>query len=156
LWDTEDLVIEDIERIEVIRGPGDLAPSSPLTLCVLDDSAVEGALSELVGASPINGRAVVILRGPSGARLRACHLLYVGDTNSTRTAAILDELQGAPVLTVSDGADFIHGGIIGLIVGDGRMRFAINPEAGQRARLRLSSRLLQLAKISRERRHDKP
>ena len=137
--------------------PGDLAPSSPLTLCVLDDSAVEGALSELVGASPINGRAVIISRGPSGARLRACHLLYVGDTNSTRTAAILDELQGAPVLTVSDGADFIHsGGIIGLIVEDGRMRFAINPEAAQRARLRLSSRLLQLAKISREHRHDKP
>jgi hypothetical protein len=136
--------------------PGDPA-SSPLTLCVLDDSAVEGALGELVGASPINGRAVVISRGPSGTRLRACHLLYVGDTNSARTAAILDELQGAPVLTVSDGAEFIrNGGIIGLIVEEGRMRFVINPATAQRAGLRLSSRLLQLAKISREHRHDKP
>ena len=129
--------------------PGE-TPSSPLTLCVLDDSAVEGALSELVGSSPINGRAVAISRGPSGARLRACHLLYVGDTNTARTAAILDELRGAPVLTVSDGSDFIRsGGIIGLIVEEGRMRFAINPDAAQRAGLRLSSRLLQLAKISR-------
>jgi hypothetical protein len=89
--------------------------------------------------------------------LRACHLLYVGDTNSARTAAILDELQGAPVLTVSDGAEFIrNGGIIGLIVEEGRMRFVINPATAQRAGLRLSSRLLQLAKISREHRHDKP
>jgi YfiR/HmsC-like len=136
--------------------PGEVTPSSPLTLCVLDDSAVEGALSELVGTGPINGRAVTISRGPS-ARLRACHLLYVGDTNTARTAAILDELRGAPVLTVSDGAEFIRsGGIIGLIVEEGRMRFAINPDAAQRAGLRLSSRLLQLAKISRDDRHDRP
>jgi len=137
--------------------PGDGTPSSPLTLCGLDDGAVEGALSELVGNGPINGRAVAISRGPSGARLRACHLLYVGDTNSVRIAAILDELRGAPVLTVSDGADFIRsGGIIGLIVEEGRMRFAINPDAAQRAGLRLSSRLLQLAKISRSDGHDRP
>ncbi len=130
--------------------PGDIGPSTPLTLCVLDDSAVEGALSELVGAAPINGRAVSISRGPSGGRLRACHLLYIGDTNSARTAAILDELRGAPVLTVSDGSEFIRsGGIIGLIVEDGRIRFVINPDAAQRAGLRLSSRLLQLAKISK-------
>jgi hypothetical protein len=137
--------------------PGDVTTSSPLTLCVLDDSAVEGALSELVGTGPINGRAVAISRGLTGARLRACHLLYVGDTNTARTAAILDELRGAPVLTVSDGVEFIRsGGIIGLIVEEGRMRFAINPAAAHRAGLRLSSRLLQLAKISRDDRDDRP
>jgi hypothetical protein len=131
--------------------------ATPLTLCVLDNSAVEDALIDLVSASPINGRSVTIERGGSSARLRACNLLYVGDTNTTRIAAILDELQGAPVLTVSDGAEFIHhGGIVGLFVEEGRMRFAINPDAAQRAGLRLSSRLLQLAKILKDDRHDKP
>ena len=73
-----------------------------------------------------------------------------------RTAAILDELCGAPVLTVSDGAELIRsGGSIGLIVEEGRMRFAINPDAAHRAGLRLSSRLLQLAKISTDDRHDR-
>jgi hypothetical protein len=36
------------------------------------------------------------------------------------------------------------------------MRFAINPDAAQRAGLRLSSRLLQLAKILKDDRHATP
>ena len=43
--------------------------------------------------------------------------------------------------------------MIGLFIEDGRMRFAINPDAAQRAGLRLSSRLLSLAKIVKEGRH---
>jgi hypothetical protein len=137
--------------------PPDSVPTGPLTLCVLDDGAVEGALSELVGNSTINGRAVTISRGVRGARLRACHLLYVGEATAGRAAAILDELLGAPVLTVSNGDEFVRmGGIVGLFVEEGRMRFAINPDAAQRAGVRLSSRLLQLAKIFRDDRHEKP
>jgi hypothetical protein len=137
--------------------PPDSLPAGPLTLCVLDDSAVEGALSELVGNSTINGRTVTISRNANGARLRACHLLYLGEANSGRAAAILEELLGAPVLTVSNGDDFIRlGGIVGLFVEDGRMRFAINPDAAQRAGVRLSSRLLQLARIFKDGRYDKP
>jgi hypothetical protein len=137
--------------------PPDGLPAGPLTLCVLDDTAVEGALSELVGNSMINGRTVTISRNASGARLRACHLLYVGEANSARAAAILEELLGAPVLTVSNGDDFIRlGGIVGLFVEEGRMRFAINPDAAHRAGVRLSSRLLQLARIFKDDRHDRP
>jgi hypothetical protein len=131
--------------------PGESGPAAPLTLCVLDDTAVEGALTELVGSSAINGRTVIIARGVNGPRLRTCNLLYVGETTSGRAAAILDELQGAPVLTVSNGDEFVRGGgIVGLFVEEGRMRFAINPDAAQRAGVRLSSRLLQLAKIFRD------
>jgi len=137
--------------------PPDSLPTGPLTLCVIDDSAVEGALSELVGNSTINGRTVTISRNASGARLRACHLLYVRDANSGRAAEILEELLGAPVLTVSNGDEFIRlGGIVGLFLEEGRMRFAINPDAAQRAGVRLSSRLLQLARIFKDDRHDKP
>lgn len=137
--------------------PPDNYAAGPLTLCVLDDSAVEGALSELVGNSTINGRTVIISRNASGSRLRACHVLYVGEANAARAAEILDELLGAPVLTVSTGDDFIRlGGIVGLFVEEGRMRFAINADAAQRAGVRLSSRLLQLARIFKDDHHDKP
>jgi hypothetical protein len=136
--------------------PGDVAPIGPLTLCVIDDSAVESALGDLVGSSSINGRTVTISRGVTGAKLRACHLLYVGDISTGRAAAILDELQGAPVLTVSNGDDFVRiGGVVGLFVEEGRMRFAINPDAAQRTGVRLSSQLLRLAKILRDDHHDK-
>jgi len=137
--------------------PSDVTPPGPLTLCVLDDSAVEGALSDLVGNSTINGRTVTISRGRGATKLRTCHLLYVGEATTDRAAAILDELQGSAVLTVSNGDDFVRlGGMIGLFVEEGRMRFAINPDAAQRVGVRLSSKLLQLAKILRDDRHDRP
>jgi hypothetical protein len=130
--------------------PGDPVPTSPLTLCVIDDSAVEDALGNLVGAGTINGRPATVSRDPGGAALRACHVLYLGEGTGGRTAAILDSLQGASVLTVSTGDGFIRsGGMVGLFVEDGRMRFAINPDAAQRAGVRLSSWLLQLAKIGK-------
>ncbi len=130
--------------------PDDTAAAGALTLCVLDDGAVEVALTELVGTSLINGRSVTVSRGASGTRLRTCHILYIGETDTPR-ATILDEVEKVPVLTVSNGDEFVRtGGMIGLFVEEGRMRFAINPDAAQRAGVRLSSRLLQLAKIHRD------
>jgi YfiR/HmsC-like len=65
--------------------------------------------------------------------------------------AILGEVRGAPVLTVGDGDTFPRrGGIVGLIIEDGRMRFAINPDAAQRSGVRLSSKLLSLARLVRD------
>jgi hypothetical protein len=58
--------------------------------------------------------------------------------------------QSAPE-PVSDREHFAQsGGIAGLFVEQGRMRFAINVEAAQRCRLRISSRLLSLAKIVKD------
>jgi hypothetical protein len=83
--------------------------------------------------------------------------VYLGATDQERATSILEELHGASVLTVSNGSEFVRlGGIVGLFVDQGRMRFAINPDAAQRAGLRLSSRLLQLAKILKDDRHGTP
>jgi hypothetical protein len=83
--------------------------------------------------------------------------VYLGVPDRERAASILYELQGASVLTVSNGPEFVRlGGIVGLFVDEGRMRFVINPDAAQRAGLRLSSRLLQLAQILKDDRHDRP
>lgn len=131
--------------------PGDADPTGPLSLCVLDDGATESALHDLARNGSINGRSVVVSRRTGGQSLRSCHLLYLGDENATRAAAVLDEARGAPVLTVGNGEGFVRGGgMVGLFVEEGRMRFAINPAAAQRVGVRLSSRLLQLAKIHRE------
>ena len=55
------------------------------------------------------------------------------------------------MLTVSDAARFAQtGGMVELFIEDGRMRFAVNVDALQRARVRLSSRVLALAKIVRD------
>jgi hypothetical protein len=66
-------------------------------------------------------------------------------------------LKGVAVLTVGTSDQFARsGGMVGLFVEDGRMRFAINPDAAQRSGVRLSSRLLALAKLVKDARHGQP
>jgi hypothetical protein len=60
----------------------------------------------------------------------------------------LKAIRALPVLTVSDPKGFSKAaGIVELYVEGGRMRFAINLDAAVHSGLRLSSRLLGLAKI---------
>jgi uncharacterized protein DUF4154 len=135
--------------------PSDAASTNPLTLCVIDDDAVDDALSQLARGSVVNGRPVAV-QHVSHDHLRACHLAYFGGT-ADRAIAMLDEIKGAPVLTVSDGEQFARmGGVIGLFLEDGKMRFAVNADAAQRGGVRLSSRLLTLAKLVKDLRHVQP
>lgn len=129
--------------------PADAA-GGPLTICVAGDTAIADALDGTVKGRSVDGREVTVSRvKPDG--MRACHVLYVTGLDQKHTQQMIDELTGAPVLTVSDREQFAQsGGIAGLFVEGGKMRFAINVEAAQRARLRISSRLLTLAKIVKD------
>lgn len=130
--------------------PDEAASAGPLTLCVIDDGEVQRVLADLVAGGPINGRQGAVATGGRPESIRSCHLVYLGEKSAGRAAAILDQARGAPVLTVSDGDEFIRlGGMVGFFVEGGRMRFAVNPDAAQRAGVRLSSKLLQLARIVR-------
>jgi hypothetical protein len=132
--------------------PADAAPAGALTICVTGDAAVADALDGTVKGRTIDGREVGVSRvKPDG--FRACHVLYVTGVDEKRARQILDDLKDAPVLTVSDGEAFArNGGVAGLFVEQGKMRFAINVWAAQHVRLRISSRLLSLAKIVKDER----
>ena len=55
------------------------------------------------------------------------------------------------MLTVSDvERSASHGAVIELFEEDGRLRFAINIDSVERSRIKVSSRLLDLAKIVRD------
>jgi hypothetical protein len=79
-----------------------------------------------------------------------CHLLFIAGAETLAAAGGLDGLKPLPILTVSDGKDFSRAtGIIELYVEDGRLRFAINVDAADRSGVRLSSRLLGIARVVR-------
>ena len=81
-------------------------------------------------------------------RFADVELLYVGRLDRRRTAQLGVAVQGASVLTVGDDEAFATGGgVIGLYVDGDRLRFAINPASAERQRLRLSAKLLSLAKL---------
>ena len=81
----------------------------------------------------------------SAAQAARCQLVFIaGDQNP---APLLAALRKLPVLTVSDAPQFAEqGGMIGFVVVDQNLRFDINPEAGQEAGLKISSKVLSLAR----------
>ena len=125
-----------------------LGPAAPLGVCTTD-GAVFDELIKITAGRSIGDHQVAARRVTADdASLRACHVLYLPEMDPKSTAQLLDGLKGAPVLTVGDGEAFVKlGGVAGLFVENGQMRFAIRVESARRARLELSSKLLSLAKI---------
>jgi YfiR/HmsC-like len=127
--------------------PQDTLPAtSSLTACVLGDGDVGDALTRAVKDRLLAGRGITVSRVQQGDALRACHLLYISNVTAAQVAAVLVEVQGAPVLTISDVENFVRlGGIVHVFIEDGRMRFDVRADFARQARLQLSSRLLALA-----------
>jgi hypothetical protein len=71
----------------------------------------------------------------------------MGRDEGRRQVAVLRNLRGQPVLTVGEADDFLsEGGIIRLHLEHDKIRFDINVGAADSSHLKISSRLLLLAK----------
>lgn len=132
--------------------PADVLPEgATLVFCVAGSEPVAAALDEATAARDIDGHPVLVRRiGVDGA-VRSCHLLHVEGLDEPSAIRLIASLDRAPVLVVSDLRSFAHmGGMVSLFVDQGRMRFGINLETVRRNRLRVSSRLLALAKYVKD------
>ncbi|RMF42187.1 MAG: YfiR family protein [Deltaproteobacteria bacterium] len=76
-----------------------------------------------------------------------CHILYLSPSLGPKVRRILRGLEGRPVLTVSDKKGFLEeGGAIELMTIEQHIRFAINLEECGQHGMKVSSRLLELAR----------
>jgi hypothetical protein len=118
-----------------------------MNFCVWGEDPLPNALQrivqgKLVGTHPVHVRTV-----PDAEDLSSYHLLFIGGENSRRAIGLLTNVKDAPVLTVGESKDFAKGGgMIGLSLEENKVRFDINLKAAQHANLKISSRLLLLAR----------
>lgn len=119
-------------------------PGDALTLCISGNDAVSALLGDLAGKA-VKERPLRIFTGLP-ADPAQCQVLYVGGPER-RWAELQPRLRGHSVLTVSDQDGFARsGGIVGFYAEAGRIRLEINPEAARQANLRISAKLLELAR----------
>ena len=82
--------------------------------------------------------------------IRKCHLLVFSASDSTKIknqVEIIEALAGSSVLTVGETPGFLEaGGIINFITEQKKVRFEINASGANRAKLKIRSQLLRLAK----------
>ncbi|MGZ4965619.1 MAG: YfiR family protein [Chthoniobacterales bacterium] len=82
------------------------------------------------------------------AGLRACQMIFVTAAEQHRLGDILAAVQGRAVLVVGETEGFAGaGGTLGFDLRQSRLGVEVNSAAAQRARLKISSQLLNIAKI---------
>lgn len=121
-------------------------PDSPLRIGILGDGQVWQDLAELSRDRSRDGRPVAVTRLAPGESLAGYHILYLRTPSPARMADLLPSVPEG-VLTVAD-ADGAHpkGSVMSFFMEDGRVRFGVSLESAHRQRLRLSSRLLVVAR----------
>jgi len=121
--------------------------ASAITIGVLGSDGVNDALRTMVKDKNIGGRAITVKRTASVDEVAGLHMLFVGQGEKARIADVLKRLESMAILTVSDVDRFCEqGGAIGLVREGNHVRFEVNLDAAERARLKVSSKLLNLAR----------
>jgi len=133
-----------------VEWPTDVFPGAdaPLQICLLGQDPFGHEFEEVIGDKSINSHRIEVIH-PSGVpQARGCQIIFVASSEKRKVPEILRGLRGASVLTVGDTAGFAGmGGTINFVLDDGRVRFEINVKAAERAHLKISARLLTVAKL---------
>jgi len=122
--------------------------TDPIGICVVGFNPFGSTLQDMVQGKKLGDRAFVVRRLPDTQNADKCQILFIGAVEWKRIHAMPEGLQRHGVLTVGETDDFTAlGGIIGFKLDGARVRIQIAPETADRAKLRISSKLLNLAEI---------
>lgn len=130
-----------------IDWPGESVRSLTFQICVLGQNPFGSELTQLTDGKVIEGHPVQVLIVTNYHLARSCQVVFISASENAHMKEILSALRGRSVLTVGDSQGFVDaGGMIELLVEDERMRFEVNLHAANEARLKISAKLLSLAK----------
>ncbi len=114
----------------------------------IGDTPIGDELTRLVEGKNVLGRDLQVKKFQASDNLRGCNILFISESEKKRLPSILAALRGSSVLTVADMDNFIGGGgMIQFMLEDARVRVAIDVGATSRAHLKVSSKLLALARV---------
>ena len=122
-------------------------PDTPLVIGVVDAGTLAGELEQITSGRNVNGHPVrvrVLARGDSVAGLQ---VLFIGRANAPRLGIIAAAADSAPMLLVSESDTALaQGSAINFVVVDDKVRFDVALHPLNKAGLKLSARLLAVAR----------
>jgi len=150
--------------IKFVDWPVNIADNNEIAIGVISREPL-GNLFEPLKDKKVKNKNVIIKQYPSFEELqklgkqnkaamdeqiesiKKCHLLFICASEATNLREILEQVKDKNILTVGEAENFLKaGGMINFVVDDKKVRFEINLEASDKAKLKISSQLLQLAK----------
>jgi hypothetical protein len=123
-------------------------PQTPYSICVLGADPF-GQVLDIAAAESVQGRRMMVRRlGDDLKNAAGCHILFVSPTGRSKLPAIFAALGQFPTLTVGEDEEFIRaGGCMRFYLLEDKVRFEISVQATEKARLKVSAKLLSLARV---------
>jgi hypothetical protein len=125
--------------------------NAPLVIGVLGPDPFGSILEKIAQTKRIENRPIVLRRFATMAEYKPCHILFIasGVGDEERKAAI-QKARKNPILLVGESPRFAEeGGTINFYLEENKIRFEINTEVAKQDQLKISSKLLSLARIVR-------
>ena len=120
---------------------------APLRICVLGENPFGNGLVETVQGRKVNGHPLMVAPISETHQAKGCHMLFLSRAERKRMPQVLEVLHNSSTLTVGESDDFVRaGGVINFVLEAGKVRFEVNLRASEQARLKISSKLLSLAR----------
>jgi hypothetical protein len=135
---------------QFVEWPADTFRDSraPLTICVAGDNPFQGEIKQSLHGRTIEGHPIEVRKLVPGEDPHVCQMIFVRATEMKATPKIFASSKGSSTLTVGEAKGFAErGGIINLTREENKFRFEVNINAAAQTRLKISSRLLILARI---------
>lgn len=124
----------------------------PFVIGVLGSNVFGSRLQETIEGESVHGHPIVAREFNNIGSLTPCHILFIVRNSGLAYESHLNEIKTQAVLTVSDDPEFMqNGGIIYLYNENNKIRLQINADRASGAGLTISSKLLRLAKLYKER-----
>ncbi len=121
--------------------------NAPLVVGVFGRPSQAEAIHRVVMGRSNAGHPIEVRMLKKVSEVHGCHLLYIDNEDRSDMAAIVAATAGTSAITVSDMPGFLgEGGNVALVVENKRAAFDVNLTAAEQSGVRISSRLLQVAR----------
>jgi hypothetical protein len=121
----------------------------PFVIGVYQTDPFGAVLDKIAATKNVEGRPIEIRRLQATDKLLECHIVFMaGTVEAAVQQNVLGLLANSHVLCVGETEDFVElGGAAQFFVEGNKVRFAFNTDVVDRSNLKVSSKLLSLAKI---------
>ncbi len=124
-----------------------LPPDAPIRIGVMGEETIVREIAEAASSRTVEGRRVLAKRVEPGDSLEGVHILFMRELAFRKLEGEVAVLKPEAMLIVTESPGALErGSIVNFAVDDGRVRFDLSIEAAERRGLKLSSRLITVAR----------
>ena len=124
-----------------------LPPEAPIRIAVMGEETIVQEIREAASGRTVEGRRVLAKRVVPGDTLEGVHILFMRDPAFRELVDAVAILKPDAMLIVTESPGALdRGSIVNFAVDEGRVRFDLSLESAERRGLRLSSRLITVAR----------